>query len=165
MTSEYERQADAAERELADMEQRSEQLGDQIDDARQDWESKQADSKVPGAAGDPERAEEGGEHPETAVIAKGPSDEVIGRGSRRTTTAGRTHGADEDARRGGRADDDSGRGAQRRRDREERRRGARRRRRSRGFRGRGRRGAIERRRRRGERATAGDEDSREATGS
>jgi hypothetical protein len=76
MTSEYERQADAAERELADMEQRSEQLEDQIDDARQDWEAKQADSKVPGAAGDPDRAEEGGDHPETAVIAKGPSDEL-----------------------------------------------------------------------------------------
>ena len=68
---EYERQADAAERELADMEERSGKVGDQIDEARKDWEAKVADPAVPGAAGDPERAEEGGRHPETAYPAKG----------------------------------------------------------------------------------------------
>jgi hypothetical protein len=76
MTSEYEQQADAAERELADMERRSERLGDQIDDARDDWQAKKADSAVPGAGGDPDRAEEGGRHPETAYPGKGPEDEV-----------------------------------------------------------------------------------------
>jgi hypothetical protein len=76
MSPEYERQADAAERELDDMEERADKLGDHIDDARQDWEAKKGDSKVPGAAGDPDRAEEGGRHPETAYPAKGPDDEV-----------------------------------------------------------------------------------------
>jgi len=76
MSPEYERQADAAERELDDMEERADKLGDDIDDAREDWEAKKADSKVPGAAGDPDRAEEGGRHPETAYPAKGPDDDL-----------------------------------------------------------------------------------------
>lgn len=76
MTPEYEEKADAAERELADMEERADHLGDRIGEARDDWEAKKQDSKVPGAAGDPERAEEGGQHPETAYPAKGPEDEV-----------------------------------------------------------------------------------------
>jgi len=78
MTPEYEQQADAAERELADMERRAERLGDHIDEARQDWEAKKADPGVPGAAGDPDRAEEGGRHPETAYPGKGPDDELSG---------------------------------------------------------------------------------------
>ena len=53
------------------MEERSGKVGDQIDEARKDWEAKVADPAVPGAAGDPERAEEGGRHPETAYPAKG----------------------------------------------------------------------------------------------
>jgi len=76
MTPEYEEKADAAERELADMEERADQLGDRIGEARDDWEAKKQDSKVPGAAGDPDQAEEGGQHPETAYPAKGPEDEV-----------------------------------------------------------------------------------------
>jgi hypothetical protein len=31
---------------------------------------------VPGAGGDPDRAEEGGRHPETAYPGKGPEDEL-----------------------------------------------------------------------------------------
>ena len=76
MTPEYEEKADAAERDLADMEERADQLGDRIGEARDDWEAKKQDSKVPGAAGDPDQAEEGGQHPETAYPAKGPEDEV-----------------------------------------------------------------------------------------
>jgi hypothetical protein len=76
MTPEYEEKADAAERELADMEERADQLGDRIGEARDDWEAKKQDSKVPGAAGDPDQAEEGGQHPETAYPAKGPEDQV-----------------------------------------------------------------------------------------
>jgi hypothetical protein len=72
----YERRADAAERELADMEERSEALDEQIGAARKDWEEKVADSGVPGAGGDPERAKAGGRHPETAYPAKGSADEV-----------------------------------------------------------------------------------------
>jgi hypothetical protein len=76
MSEEYEQQAKEAERELADMEERSERVGEHIDEARKDWDEKVADSDVPGAVGDPDRAEEGGRHPETAYPAKGSSDEV-----------------------------------------------------------------------------------------
>jgi hypothetical protein len=76
MTEDHERQAKAAERELADMEERSERVGEHIDEARKDWDAKVADSSVPGAGGDPERAEEGGRHPETAYPAKGSEDEA-----------------------------------------------------------------------------------------
>jgi hypothetical protein len=72
MTEEHERRAEDAERELEDMEERSARVGEHIDEARKDWEAKLADSDVPGAGGDPDRAEEGGEHPETAYPAKGP---------------------------------------------------------------------------------------------
>jgi hypothetical protein len=75
MTEDYEREASAAERDLADMEERSERVGEHIDEARKDWEAKAADADVPGAGGDPERAEEGGEHPEAAYPAKGSDDE------------------------------------------------------------------------------------------
>jgi hypothetical protein len=63
MTEDYEREASAAERELADMEERSERVGEHIDEARKDWEAKAADADVPGAVDDPDRAEEGGQHP------------------------------------------------------------------------------------------------------
>ena len=76
MTQDHEQQAAAAERELADMEERSERVGEHIEKARKDWEGKVADPGVPGAGGDPDRAEEGGRHPETAYPAKGSSDEV-----------------------------------------------------------------------------------------
>ena len=71
-----EEKVDEAERELADLEQRSEKLGEDIDETRDDWEGKKADPAVPGAGGDPQHAEEGGKHPETASPAKGPDDEA-----------------------------------------------------------------------------------------
>ena len=49
------------ERDLEEMEERSQRLEEEIDDAREDWERKKADPSVPGAAGDPERAESGPE--------------------------------------------------------------------------------------------------------
>jgi hypothetical protein len=58
------------ERHLEDMEERSERLEEQIEDVREDWERKKADSSVPGAAGDPEAAEEGPQ-PETNYPSKG----------------------------------------------------------------------------------------------
>ena len=51
-----------------------ERLGEHIDETRKDWEAKKADAGVPGAAGAPGRAEEGGEHPETEYPAKGDAD-------------------------------------------------------------------------------------------
>jgi hypothetical protein len=41
------------EREADDMQRRSEQVGEDIADAREDWERKQRDDHVPGAAGEP----------------------------------------------------------------------------------------------------------------
>jgi hypothetical protein len=55
--SEHDPKADELEREVEDMEERSERLDDEIDDAREDWERKQRDPNVPGASGDPEAAE------------------------------------------------------------------------------------------------------------
>ena len=63
MNEEHDRQAEAAERELADMEERSERVEEHIEEARKDWQAKLADPSVPGASGDPEDAEEGGELP------------------------------------------------------------------------------------------------------
>ena len=74
MTEDHEQQANAAERELADMEERSQRVGERIDEARKEWDAKVRDDSVPGAGGEPDRAEEGGEHPETAYPAKGPDD-------------------------------------------------------------------------------------------
>jgi hypothetical protein len=61
------------ERELEDMQRRADELEDEIQDVRKDWERKKADSGVPGAAGDPESAE-GGPQPETSYPAKGDED-------------------------------------------------------------------------------------------
>lgn len=61
MSPEHEEQAAAAERELADMEERGNRVEEHIDAARKDWEAKVADPNVPGAGGDPSRAEKGGD--------------------------------------------------------------------------------------------------------
>jgi hypothetical protein len=58
------------DRELDDMEHRSDQLHEEIEDAREDWERKKRDPSVPGAAGDPESAETGPQ-PETDYPSKG----------------------------------------------------------------------------------------------
>jgi hypothetical protein len=46
------------ERAVEEMEERSEKLEQEIDDAREDWDAKKRDPAVPGAAGDPESADE-----------------------------------------------------------------------------------------------------------
>lgn len=58
MTEDHEQRAKAAERELADMEERSQRVGERIDEARKDWDAKVADESVPGAGGDPDRGED-----------------------------------------------------------------------------------------------------------
>ena len=45
------------EQEADRLEERTDALGEQIDDTRSDWEAKKRDPDVPGAAGNPERAE------------------------------------------------------------------------------------------------------------
>jgi hypothetical protein len=52
------------EHDVEAMQERSDRLEEQIDDTREDWERKKSDSGVPGAAGDPDRAEKG---PETGA--------------------------------------------------------------------------------------------------
>jgi hypothetical protein len=73
----HEAKADELERELDDMQERSERLQDEIDSTGGDWESKKRDDRVPGAAGQPEEAE--GTGPETDYPAKG-GDEERGEG-------------------------------------------------------------------------------------
>jgi len=58
------------EREADDMERRSRQVGEDIDAAREDWERKKADDRVPGAAGMPQVAE-GGLPPEANYTTRG----------------------------------------------------------------------------------------------
>jgi hypothetical protein len=91
MTDDHRQQADAAERELADMEERSDRVGEHIAEARKDWDAKVADPSVPGAGGNPDRAEEGGRHPETAYPTKGSADEFS-----ESDPAGGERGSDEE---------------------------------------------------------------------
>lgn len=53
----HERAAARAEDEVDRLEERADALGEQIDETREDWEHKKHDPDVPGAAGDPDRAE------------------------------------------------------------------------------------------------------------
>jgi hypothetical protein len=62
--SEHRERADAVEREVDDMERQSDGLESEIDDVREDWERKKRDSKVPGATGAPERADDSEDAPE-----------------------------------------------------------------------------------------------------
>jgi hypothetical protein len=51
--SEHEQAAERFEREADDMAQRGEQVDQDIQQAREDWERKQRDDHVPGAEGEP----------------------------------------------------------------------------------------------------------------
>jgi hypothetical protein len=53
-TEPVEQAKEAADREVADLEERSDQVGERIDETRKDWQAKQADDAVPGAVGDPD---------------------------------------------------------------------------------------------------------------
>jgi hypothetical protein len=68
--TEHEEHADRVERELDDMQEHSDHLGEDVEEARKDWESKQRDPAVPGATGDPDAAE-GGPEPEQQYPSKG----------------------------------------------------------------------------------------------
>jgi membrane protein len=49
---------DEPERDVEEMEERAERLEEEIEEVREDWERKKRDPSVPGAAGNPERADE-----------------------------------------------------------------------------------------------------------
>lgn len=53
-TEPVEQAKEEADREVADLEERSEQVGERIEETRKDWQAKQADDAVPGAVGDPD---------------------------------------------------------------------------------------------------------------
>jgi hypothetical protein len=61
------------EREIDEMQERADRLDDEIGKVREDWERKKRDPQIPGAAGDPERADEGPQ-PETNYPSKGDED-------------------------------------------------------------------------------------------
>jgi hypothetical protein len=51
------------ERDVEEMEERSERLKREIEDVRDDWQRKQADEKVPGASDEPRPGDEESEGP------------------------------------------------------------------------------------------------------
>jgi hypothetical protein len=55
---EHEERAERIDREVERMEEESERVGDDIQEARHDWEAKQRDPGVPGAQPDPGEEEE-----------------------------------------------------------------------------------------------------------
>jgi hypothetical protein len=55
---EHDEQAERLEQDTDRMEEHSEQLGDRIDDVKDDWERKEKDVSVPGARPDPGEEEE-----------------------------------------------------------------------------------------------------------
>jgi hypothetical protein len=57
---EHEEQGERLERELERMDEHSDEVGERIEGARQDWEAKEDDPTVPGAQPDPGDEEEGG---------------------------------------------------------------------------------------------------------
>lgn len=73
---EKDEQAERLEREVRDMEERSGKLGEHIDSARSEWETKEADPAVPGAQADEE--EQGMDTPEESdqLPEEGPSEQV-----------------------------------------------------------------------------------------
>ena len=75
--TEHEDRTASAEQEADRLEERSDALGEQIDQTRDDWESRKADPGVPGAQGDvdPTRARPGeGQDAAGTVAATGAAD-------------------------------------------------------------------------------------------
>jgi hypothetical protein len=58
---EHDEQADRLEEDADKLEQHNEQLGERIDDIRDDWERKEKDISVPGAQPDPDEDEQSDE--------------------------------------------------------------------------------------------------------
>ena len=54
----HDAKADELERELDEMQEHSDKLGDQIEGAGEDWEHRKADDSVPGATGEPREGED-----------------------------------------------------------------------------------------------------------
>ena len=89
----HEQKAAELEYELAEMEKRSDRLGDEIETAEDEWERRKADDRVPGAAGEPSQAD--GPEPEAEYPTKSDTEggEPEGRGE---DAGGDDRAADED---------------------------------------------------------------------
>ena len=57
----HEAKADELERELDQMQEQSDKLGGEIDDAGEEWERRKADERVPSAADESSEDEDGGD--------------------------------------------------------------------------------------------------------
>jgi hypothetical protein len=66
---EHEEQAEKLADELDRLDEHSDEVGEQIDDARRDWEAKEEDLSVPGAQPDPDADEEEQEESVPGVAA------------------------------------------------------------------------------------------------
>jgi hypothetical protein len=69
--TEHERIHEQAEREAGDLERRNEELGEHVDRARQDWESKKSDVSVPGAQPEEDEDDRGQGPPPEADVTPG----------------------------------------------------------------------------------------------
>jgi hypothetical protein len=67
---EHEEQADRMERVADDMEKQAGKLGDEIDDVREDWQTKQSSQSVPGAVKEGDAAPEDTGEPEEEGAAE-----------------------------------------------------------------------------------------------
>jgi hypothetical protein len=63
---EHEEQSEKLSRELDRLDEHSDEVGEQIDEARREWESNEEDKTVPGAQPDPETPERSDQLPEEA---------------------------------------------------------------------------------------------------
>ena len=88
----HEAKADDLERELDEMQERSERLGGDIEGADEDWERRKKDSSVPGAGGEPEQAD--GPEPEAEYPSKGGDADGEGLDFGRDIDAGAVTGGD-----------------------------------------------------------------------
>jgi hypothetical protein len=68
----HDAKADELEREIDELQEHSDKLGDRIEGAGEEWERRKADDNVPGAAGAPEEAD--GPEPEAEYPNKGGDD-------------------------------------------------------------------------------------------
>jgi hypothetical protein len=68
-----EAKADELERDLDEMDERQDRLGDEIGGAADEWERRKRDDRVPGADGDPDEAD--GPEPEAEYPSKDAEEE------------------------------------------------------------------------------------------
>ena len=64
----HDAKADELEREIDELQEHSDKLGDRIEGAGEEWERRKADDSVPGAAGEPSQAD--GPEPEAEYPTK-----------------------------------------------------------------------------------------------